>query len=42
MAFPTCPKCGGHVFETHLQHMNGSYYLVVCSSCGVVVGAFSK
>lgn len=40
MAQATCPHCGGHTFETQQHYSN--VHLVVCSTCGAVVGAFAK
>ena len=42
MAQATCPHCGGHTFETQQHYSNVNYHLVVCSTCGAVVGAFAK
>lgn len=48
MPTPNCPKCGGtkfivsHVHVPALTITTKTTYLVVCSSCGCVVGAVSK
>lgn len=41
MSFPSCPKCGGQLFEmTELQVQNANYRhtAIVCSKCGAIVG----